>query len=160
MPASPDAYRLNTFMQRILDTTVTVFNDFGVSLPTKQYWTTGTAVIDCEQVVASLVQMYLGRPGDQADEPQRLMVPRTAVVTLAIARTVPTVGQNGRPPDAAKIQQYASAVAVDAWILVDSVTQFDQWDANFGVGVIATVDIADPEGGLQVVNMNLTMAVP
>ena len=121
MPISPEAYHLNTFMQRIVDTAVEIFTEYGVDLPSKRYWTAGTAVIDCEQLVVSLVQLYLGAPGDQADAPQRLMVPRTAVCTLTIAR----------------------------------------WEAGqFGVGVIATVDIAEPEGGLQAVNMQLTMAVP
>ena len=161
MPISPEAYHLNTFMQRIVDTAVEIFTEYGVDLPSKRYWTAGTAVIDCEQLVVSLVQLYLGAPGDQADAPQRLMVPRTAVCTLTIARNVPTVGQNGRSPDAAKIQEYAGNIAVDAWILVDTVSRFDQWEAGqFGVGVIATVDIAEPEGGLQAVNMQLTMAVP
>ena len=74
MPISPEAYHLNTFMQRIVDTAVEIFTEYGVDLPSKRYWTAGTAVIDCEQLVVSLVQLYLGAPGDQADAPQAARV--------------------------------------------------------------------------------------
>jgi hypothetical protein len=89
-------------------------------------------------------------------------MPRTAVLTISIARSVPTVGQNGRAPSGEKIEQASKMSAIDAWILMESINLFDQWDSNggYGLGVIATVDVAEPEGGFQVVTMEVTLAVP
>ena len=71
------------------------------------------------------------------------------------------VGQNGRPPSAEKIELASSVSAIDAWVLMESLNLFDQWDdGSYGLGVIATVDVSEPEGGFQIVNMDLTLAVP
>lgn len=156
-----DATNLRDMMDGILERVESVFQSYNVELPQRRYWTIGQPAIDCEQVVLSFIQMYLGSPGDEATTPQRCNVPRSAVVTISIARAVPIVGQNGRPPSPDKIQQAASVSAIDAWVLMDAVRLFDMWDGSgYGVGVIATVDITPPEGGFQTVNMNLTLAVP
>jgi hypothetical protein len=105
--------------------------------------------------------MYLGAPGDEATSPQRCSVPRSAVVTISIARAVPIVSAGGRPPSPEKIQQASATSAIDAWVLMDAVKLFDMWDGSgYGLGVIATVEITPPEGGFQSVTMNLTLAVP
>jgi hypothetical protein len=42
-----------------------------------------------------------------------------------------------------------------------SLNLFDQWDdGSYGLGVIANVDVLEPEGGFQIVTMELTLAVP
>jgi hypothetical protein len=88
-------------------------------------------------------------------------MPRTATVTISIARGVPTVGMNGRPPTAAKIEESSYISSIDAWVLMMSLNLFDQWaDGSYGLGVIANVDVLEPEGGFQIVNMELTLAVP
>ena len=88
-------------------------------------------------------------------------MPRTATVTITVARNVPVVGQNGRPPSADKIELASAVSAIDAWVLMESLNLFDQWnDGSYGLGVIATVDVAEPEGGFQIVSMDLTLAVP
>lgn len=156
-----DATNLRDMMDGILERVESVFQSYNVELPQRRYWTIGQPAIDCEQVVVSFIQMYLGAPGDEATTPQRCNMPRSAVVTISIARAVPIVGMNGRPPSPDKIQQSAAVSAIDAWVLMDAVRLFDQWDGTgYGVGVIATVDITPAEGGFQTVNMNLTLAVP
>jgi hypothetical protein len=156
-----DATNLRDMMNGILERVESVFQSYNVELPQRRYWTIGQPAIDCEQVVLSFIQMYLGAPGDEATSPQRCNVPRSAVVTISIARAVPIVGSNGRPPSPDKIQQAAAVSAIDAWVLMDAVRLFDMWDGSgYGVGVIATVDITPAEGGFQTVNMNLTLAVP
>lgn len=156
-----DATNLRDMMNGILERVESVFQSYNVELPQRRYWTIGQPAIDCEQVVLSFIQMYLGAPGDEATSPQRCNVPRSAVVTISIARAVPIVGPNGRPPSPDKIQQAAAVSAIDAWVLMDAVRLFDMWDGSgYGVGVIATVDITPAEGGFQTVNMNLTLAVP
>lgn len=156
-----DATNLRDMMDGILERVEAVFQSYNVELPQRRYWTIGQPAIDCEQVVVSFIQMYLGAPGDEATTPQKCHMPRSAVVTISIARAVPVVGQGGRPPSPDKIQQSAAVSAIDAWVLMDAVKLFDMWDGSgYGVGVIATVDITPAEGGFQTVNMNLTLAVP
>ena len=158
---SSDALNLKNMMDGILDRVCTVFQSYNVQLPARRYWTLGTPAIDCDQVVVSFNGMYLGAPGSQVGEPQRCHMPRTATVTITIARGIPVVGQNGRPPSAEKIELASSVSAIDAWVLMESLNLFDQWnDGSYGLGVIATVDVSEPEGGFQIVNMDLTLAVP
>ena len=158
---SEDALNVKNLLDNILDTVVSIFQSYNVPLPHRQYWTTGQVAIDCEQLSVSLVQLYLGPPGDQASMPQRCNMPRTAVMMITIAREIPVVGMNGRPPSPEKISEGAQISAVDSWVLMQSLNLLDQWEpGTFGVGTIATVDIPPPEGGFQVVNMQLTIAVP
>ena len=156
-----DATNLRDMMDGILERVETVFQSYNVELPARRYWAIGQPAIDCEQLVVSFLQMYLGAPGDEATTPQRCHVPRSAVVTISIARAVPIVTAGGRPPSPEKIQQASATSAIDAWVLMDAVKLFDMWDGSgYGLGVIATVEITAPEGGFQSVTMNLTLAVP
>lgn len=158
---SEDALPLKNMLDGILERIQTVFQSYNVSLPGRQYWTIGQPVIDCEQLVVSFIQMYLGAPGDEATTPQRCHMPRSAVVSISVVRSAPIVGQNGRPPSAHQIQAGSGQTAVDAWVLMESIRQFDMWDdTGYGLGVIATVDVSPPEGGFQSVNMQLTLGVP
>jgi hypothetical protein len=158
---SEDALNLKYMMDGILEKVCTVFQSYNVQLPARRYWTLGSPAIDCDQVVVSFNGMYLGAPGSQVGEPQRCHMPRTATVTITVARNVPVVGQNGRPPAAEKIELASTVSAIDAWVLMESLNLFDQWnDGSYGLGVIATVDVAEPEGGFQIVSMDLTLAVP
>lgn len=156
------AFDLMNLMQGVLDRIVVIYDSYNVPLPSRRYWTMTLPAIDCEQVVVSFVQSYLGAPGDQAADPQRCNQPRSAVLTITVARPVPSVGQNGGTPSAANIQKASEIVAVDAWILMQSINLLDQWDAEglYGPGVIATVNAGESSGGYQTVTMQITMAVP
>lgn len=156
-----EALNLKEMLDGVLDRVETTFQSYNVSLPSRRYWTMGAPAIDCEQVTVSLVQMYLGAPGAQVSAPQRCNVPRSATLNVSISRETPVVGANGRPPSPDKIEQAASLAAIDAWVLMQSINQLDQWDeTGYGVGVIATLDSPEPEGGFQTVTMQITMAVP
>jgi hypothetical protein len=52
--------------------------------------------------------------------------------------------------------------AYDAWILLQSAAELDTWatSGGFGLGIIATVETGEPEGGLQTTVMTITSAVP
>jgi hypothetical protein len=158
---SSDALNLKEMMDGVLERVQTVFQSYNVPLPSRQYWTMGQPAIDCEQLVVSFAQMYLGTPGDQATDPQRCHVPRTATLNVLISRQIPTVGQNGKAPSASKIEEGSYISSVDAWVLMQSINDLDQWDdTGYGLGVIATLDVLGPEGGFTSVNMQITMAVP
>jgi hypothetical protein len=158
---SDDALNIITMLDGVLERTVSVFQSYSVPLPSRQYWTVGQTAIDCEQVTVNLIQTYLGEPGNQASEPVRCNKPRSAVMLITIAREIPVVSVNGRPPTAEKITEAAQITAIDAWVLLKSIDLFDQWDeTGFGLGVIATVDTPPPQGGFQLTTMQLTMAIP
>ena len=125
---SEDVTNIVDFMDNVLQRIVDTFESNNVPLPARQYWTVGQTAIDCEQLVVTLIQIYLGPPGDQASSPQRCNMPRTAVMTVTLAREIPVVGQNGRPPSAEKIQQAAYVSAIDAYAMMQSMNLFDVWE--------------------------------
>ena len=156
-----DATNLRDMMEGVLERVESVFQSYNVELPQRRYWTMAQPAVDCEQLVVFFQQLYLGPPGAQVGEPQRCHVPRSATLTISIARATPIVGQNGRPPAPEKIQAASEILAYDAWVLMQSINELDQWDeTGYGVGVIATLEVNPPEGGFQTTNMVLTMAVP
>jgi len=158
-PIDDDAKLVMNMMQRVLDTVVGVYEQMGVPLPARQFWTTGGAVEDCEQVTVNLIQAYLGNPGDQATQPQRCNVARSAVLNIAVTRNFP-IGENGKAVSPDRIMQGSAWAMIDVQVLLEALRSFDQWsDGGPGLGVIATVSPADPSGGVQTVNMNLTMAI-
>lgn len=158
---SEDAVHLRDMMAGVLERVQNVFQSYNVELPNRRYWTMGMPAIDCEQVVVYFQQLYLGPPGAQVGEPQRCHVPRSATLTVSIARETPIVSQNGRPPTPERIEAASEILAIDAWVLMETINQLDQWDeTGYGIGVIATLETSAPEGGFQTTNMVITMAVP
>jgi hypothetical protein len=44
---------------------------------------------------------------------------------------------------------------------MEALREFDMWDdTGYGLGVVASLEIAGPEGGFNTVGLRLTMAVP
>jgi hypothetical protein len=44
---------------------------------------------------------------------------------------------------------------------MESINLLDQWDdLGYGIGVVATLEAGDPEGGFQTTVLTITMAVP
>jgi len=155
------ATNLRDMMQGVLDRVESVFQSYNINLPSRRYWTMGQPAIDCEQLVVSFLQMYLGTPGAQVGDPQRCHVPRSATLNITISRQIPTVGSNGRAPSPERIQHASEVLAYDSWVLMESINLLDQWDdTGFGVGVIATLEADAPEGGYQTSSMTITMAIP
>jgi hypothetical protein len=158
---SEDAVNLRDMMRGVLERVQSVFQSYNVELPARQYWMMGQPAIDCEQLVISFQQLYLGPPGAQVGDPQRCHVPRSATITVELSRATPITQQNGRPPTPERIEAASEILAIDSWVLMETINQLDQWDdTGYGVGVIATLDVSPPEGGFQTTSMTITMAVP
>jgi hypothetical protein len=158
---SEDAVNLRDMMRGVLERVQSVFQSYNVELPARQYWMMGQPAIDCEQLVISFQQLYLGPPGAQVGEPQRCHVPRSATITVELSRATPITQQNGRPPTPERMEAASEILAIDSWVLMETINQLDQWDdTGYGVGVIATLDVSPPEGGFQTTSMTITMAVP
>ena len=159
--ATDDAMNLTDMMDGVLDRVEAVFQSYNINLPNRRYWMIGMPAIDCEQVVVSFLQLYLGPPGAEVSQPQRCNVPKSATIAIHISREVAVVGVNGRPPSPEKIQQTSARSTIDSWVLMQTVREFDMWDGTgYGLGVVATLDASGPEGGFQTVTLNVTMAVP
>jgi hypothetical protein len=118
----------------------------------------GQEAFDCEQLVVSFQQLYIGPPGDEATAPQRCNSPRSAVLKATVVREIPTNSGKGLAPASNKIEEGSYISAVDAWVLLDCVAFLDQWETTgaFGLGVIGTVDVPSPEGGFQAVSATFT----
>lgn len=149
-------------LQGVLDRVVDVYANAGVDLPERRYWTLASTPADCEQVVVIFVQAYIGPPGDEATQPQRCDGPMTASLQVQVTRCIPTISAKGRPPTLEQIQAGAAPLVVDAYVLLRAAAELEQWDAGegYGLGVIATVDAGEPQGGFQAVTMNISMAIP
>jgi hypothetical protein len=158
---SDDAKALSSFLQEVLDRTINVYESYSMPIPERRYWTLGEPAVDCEQLVVTFIQMYLGFPGDEATEPRRCNDPRSATLHVRVSRKVPTVGPGGKAPNAKDIQDHSQLVAYDAWCLMESASALDAWQESFpGLGVIATVEVDSPEGGYQTTVMTITAAIP
>ncbi len=83
---SEDAVNLRDMMTGVLERVQTVFQSYNVELPNRRYWMMSTPAVDCEQLVVSFQQMYLGAPGAEVGEPQRCNVPRSASIAITISR--------------------------------------------------------------------------
>lgn len=159
---SSDAKALANHLGEVLERVVNIYNSYDMPVPDRRYWTMGTPVVDCEQIVVSFVQMYVGSPGDEATMPRRCNDPSSATIQVSVSRKVPVVGPNGRAPSAEDIQLYSNLQAYDAWVLLHSARDLDSWETagGYGLGVIATVETTEPEGGFQTTVLTLTSAVP
>ena len=155
------ALHLKDFLDAVLAKVIATYEEYHIDLPSRRFWTMGEPAIDCEQLSVSFIQMYLGLPGDQASQPQRCTQPRTAVLSIAVSRQIPTVGNNGQAPTGEKIQEGSEIAAVDCYLFMELIRKLDQWEENeYGMGVIATVEAGNPEGGFETVRMQVSMVVP
>lgn len=158
-PVDDGALIIVRMMERLLDRVVAVFEQQGVPLPTRRYWMLGPQPAeDCEQVVVSFVQSYLGLPGDQAADAQSCNQGRTAVINVFISRNHPT-GENAKPASPERIMEASGWGAVDSAVLMWGLNDFNSVDGTPGPGVIATVNVAPPSGGLQTTVLNLSMLI-
>jgi len=152
---------LNDLLDGIVERVIAGYEQAGVDLPERRYWTMQAPAWDCEQMVVSFVQAYVGPVGDEAAQPQRCDSPRTAVCDVQVVRCAPGLQARGRAPTPEQIQDAARLLGIDAWLLLDISSTFDQWDLTGpGMGVIATVDTGEPQGGYQAVTLHCTLAIP
>jgi hypothetical protein len=150
-----DMHDLTKLATNILAKVVEVYERNGIALPDRRYIALASPAQDCEQVTVSFQQLYIGPPGDEASAPQKCESPRSAVFEIVITRCIPVVDDRNRPPQPADISAASAVLMRDAWLLLDSVKEMDDY-----LGVIATVEAGEAQGGLQSVVMTLTLAVP
>lgn len=158
---SNDAKAIEELMNLLLEKVESAYQSYSMPIPDRRYWTFGQPAVDCEQLVISFIQMYLGPPGGEIAEPRRCNDPRSAILQISVSREIPISQPNGAPPTPEAILNSNKALAYDAWVLMDSAAQLDAWEVSgLGLGVIATIETTAPEGGFQTIVLTLTLAVP
>jgi hypothetical protein len=150
-----------TMMEQVLSAVEHTYQAAGVALPGRRYWLMGDPVVDCEQLTVGFTQAYIGPPGDEASIPQRCDAVKTAVLAVQVWRCVPVANGKGKQPDAQAIMDASRALAIDAYLLLDSAREYEVWDPiGPGLGVIATVETIPAQGGYEGTVLNLTTAIP
>lgn len=154
-----DALIIERFLYRVLDRLQGVYEQEGVPLPSRRYWMLGPEPAeDCEQAVVCFIQSYLGLPGDQAADAQQCNAARTAVLNIHITRDHP-VGENGKAVSPERIMEASRWGAADATILSWALKDLSAIEGSPGPGVIATINVNPPQGGLQTTVLNISMMI-
>lgn len=152
--------RIDWVMDRILQSVEETFQSYGISLPELRYKNLGETTHDCEQLTVSLIQAYIGPPGDQADGPQPCMGPRSAVFQVELVRCFVDGSEKNLKTnrstavDPVVASSYSLERCQDIWALLDSVANIPDYNA-----VIADAAVTDPSGKFQAVVMNLTVQI-
>lgn len=159
-PINEEALIIVKMMDQLLETVVGIYEQQGVPAPARRFWMMNEPAEDCEQLVVSFQQGYLGVPGDAAAEAQNCNVPRTAVINIYVTREHP-VGEAGKAVNTERIIEASKWPAVDSAVLLWALNDLNQL-ADFlgpGPGVIATVNVAPPNGGVQTTVLNLSRII-
>lgn len=161
--------------QHVLDTYVAVFDAADRELPKRREIVIGELVVEDEgsgRNAGVFGVMYgghhVGAPGNEMSAPLRGDAPTTGVFNIELWRPVTTTGGGGarRAPKASVITDQAKEAMIDSWLLMRAAYACDHWDATDtipdwdGPGVIASVAPLPPQGGLQGMNVSLSLQVP
>lgn len=153
---APETYDdLWQLAEHILAKVVEVYARNLIALPDRQYISVATPAQDCEQVTVAFQQAYIGPPGDEASTPQQCESPRSAVYQVVVTRCVPVADERtGQPPAPEVLSASARELMQDAWLLLQSSKDLDDY-----LGLIATVESQDAEGGLASTMLTVTLGV-
>lgn len=158
-PVQPEALYLNEFLQRLLETTVGIYEAAGVPLPSRRYWCLGQAAEDCAQLTVVFQNLALGTPGEQQSEPSPCSGPKFATVQINVTRDMVN-SDNSTPPSADRIQAASEWMGIDAWVLMDNLSAYDVTSyGTRGAGVLATVNTPAPSGNVQTTTLTLTIGM-
>jgi hypothetical protein len=155
-----DPNEIVNLAEMILSTVQSVYAEYGVTLPARQYLNAGaraTTVHDGEQVTVSLDMAYSGLPGNQAQTPVRIDDPRTATFFIEVVRSLPTPGNSGRPPTPDTLTLKAKEQMVDAAVLLEAGLRAAT--NTFTKTGIVDVSAGLPQGGLQAMVLNLILVI-
>jgi hypothetical protein len=114
-------------------------------------------------VCVSVGRVFSGTPGAERGAPfPRGLAVRSADLTVWIIREVPTMDDDGNPPEAEEIDRSAARILTDAWVLYGGLQ--DGWgrseilgrceQASFGPAVIL-----GPEGGFGGVSLSIQVGL-
>jgi hypothetical protein len=156
-----------------------LYADHGVSLPTRRIWAAGSVPPECEQLVVSFTGLREGLiEGDNApNRPCETLV--VAEFKVRVSRCVPVGDDVGNPPSPEEIGAAADMLSTDSYLLVKLAgCYFDLFSLGSpgggrvvygvdgsrqiipgGMGVDISLEVEDPQGGMQSVVLTLSMVV-
>lgn len=148
-------------MDSIMNAVEEVFQIHGIDLPELKYLTFAQPAHDCEQVTVTMIQGYLGVPGEQADDPQPCNGPRTGVFQVEVVRCVDdgvltNLRQRGgnTAPDPQAISAYARSRARDIWALLQVAEHLSHYNQ-----AISDVSVTEMSGKYQAAVLNLIVQI-
>lgn len=154
---------LDRKMKEIRSTIVSLFASAGVTLPVRQYTTTGgdaTVPYDCEQLTVTVGQIYLGMPGEPSFQPTGCMLNMSGDFIVELVRCAPIAAPSKRNPDkivAPTVEEMQAATlirAIDAQILLEAAYAVPSTQ-----GVVASIEFAGANGAMQAVIMRLSCSI-
>jgi hypothetical protein len=162
-----DPFVLPKIARALLDRVRAVYAEAAIDLPSRQIWTIGEPVYDCEELVVSLIDLSEGLT--QGDSPQSpCVVPINATFKVTVVRCAPVPDNRGNPPTPDALMRAADESAVDAYLLMKSSCKFDMWGADVdgldpsalgGLGVNASIEVVEAQGGMQGVALNIVTVI-
>lgn len=154
---------LDKTLKHIHETIRALFSSAGVTLPVRQYVTTGgdgTVAYDCEQLTVTVGQIYLGTPGEPSYQPTGCMLNMSGDFIIELVRCSPIPKESKRNPDKinlptpAEMQQAALMFSIDAQLLLEAA-----YAVQSTQGVIASVEFAGANGAMQAVILRLSCSL-
>jgi hypothetical protein len=144
----------------LLSTIESEFSKAGIALPARRIITVGSVAVDDEVLAIMFGGVYSGPPGNELNSPQSNrqhgIVPRSASFNVELWRYVPALTSAGQAPSSAEETQAAEEVTDDAWYLLEAAYNADQT----GAGVVARVDVNEPNGEYHGVSMTVELVIP
>lgn len=144
-------------MESIVESIVQVYSDAGEAVPDRHVLSVGSAPHDCEQINVSLDQLYIGGPGDQAEQPMQCESPRTVSFTVQIVRCIPTPKSRSASVTPEDQGLSTQQLATDFWLLLEGLMASE---AVTYLGALADISATPPQGAYQAVQANFVVGIP
>jgi len=151
--------RVSRFADTLMETIIGVFTTAGVPLPDRRFLTIGQPVYDCEELVVVFEGVRKGVPGDEGGAANCDM-PTTATFSAHLVRCFPVPQAAPVPPPANELTANADGLMVDAWLLLASVDELNRDPLASLGGMVYSVSVGEPQGGLVGVVLQLEAMVP
>lgn len=160
-----DPKALSIIGRGLLERVVAVYEDFGVPVPQRQFWSAGNVPPECSQIVVALKSLSEGLTGSEETIPSPCDNLVQAKFSVTVTRCIPTPDNRGTPPSPAQIAEASDLASQDAYLLAKAACSFDMYGSDVpgaplgGMGVEWSVTVNDYEGGMQTVELDLTTVI-
>jgi hypothetical protein len=146
--------------QFVLDTIVGKFQELSQHvepLPDRRVITVGSVSVDAPILAVMYGGTSIGLPGNNAQQPANGDALRTVTFNVELWRATQTSSAGGLlPAEASVITSHAFTTMQDSWALLEAAGACDPRQA----GVVASVDVFEPQGDMQGISMLLQVAIP
>ena len=153
------ANRISLFADSLMDKVIAVFDSAGVPLPDRRFITVGSPVYDCEELVVVFQSLEKGLPGG-GGEPANCDMPSTASFEVHLVRCFPVPMSSPVPPSPISLTSNADGLMIDSWLMLGAIDELNR-DPFTGLGgMVYSVSVGEPSGGLVGVVASVQAMVP